>query len=128
MSVVSIAIGVTLICALIEARPEDRQRFIDELNAQLKSPSGVSLVGTTDGAFVGGFEEISSRYGKRFPNHLAFAIGISHLDEDAFAAYLMARKWERPENVVLIIQPEHGPTRVWRPVTRSNHAAQDGST
>jgi hypothetical protein len=111
----SAVIGVTLICALIEARPEDRQRFIDELNGQLKSRAGISLVRTTDGAFVGGFEEISSRYGRRFPNHLAFAIGISYLDEDAFAAYLMARKWERPENVVLIIQPEHGPTRIWRP-------------
>jgi hypothetical protein len=69
-----------------------------------------------DGSFVRGFEEISDHYGRRFPNHLTFAIGISYLDEHAFASYVMNRKWNRPENVVLVIQPENGPTRIWRPI------------
>jgi hypothetical protein len=39
----SLVIGVTLICALMEASAGDRQRFIDELNGQLRSHSGRRL-------------------------------------------------------------------------------------
>lgn len=56
--------------------------------------------------------------GNKGPQLTAFGAGISWIDEDGFAASVLAHHWESPENVVLVIQPEEGPTRVFRPEPR----------
>lgn len=40
---------------------------------------------------------------------------MNYLDEDAFAEAFLALPWTDPENVVLIMQPEDGPTKVYQP-------------
>ena len=41
--------------------------------------------------------------------------GFNYFPEDEFAEFVLGRPWKDPENVVLIIQPEQGKTRVFRP-------------
>lgn len=40
--------------------------------------------------------------------------GFNYLDEEEFATFVLALPWRDPGNVVLVIQPEDGATRVWR--------------
>jgi hypothetical protein len=101
MSVVS---GVTLVCSLCEgSEPEDGAHIIRMLD---------------DAAGTWCFTQLTDHYGgHKHPQIMAFGAGINGLDEDLFAAKVMAHAWEHPENVVLVIQPEDGPTRTWRPPT-----------
>jgi hypothetical protein len=113
MSIVS---GVTLICGFQEhetwrtaSHEEVVQALLAEFNAQLFTDGGTPIV-------TRGLKEVSDHYGYRHPQHYTFGGGINYLDEDRFAAYVMARKWAQPDRVVLVIQPEHTQTRVWRPM------------
>jgi hypothetical protein len=40
--------------------------------------------------------------------------GYNYFKEDDFARFVISLDWDFKENVVLIIQPEEGYTRVWR--------------
>jgi hypothetical protein len=60
--------------------------------------------------------EISDRAGgSKHPQFDAFAGGFNYFDEDEFAYFVMTRQWDRPEGVVLTLQPEETATRVFRP-------------
>lgn len=55
--------------------------------------------------------------GWKHPQFRALAAGINtFLEEDEFANFVISRPWRHPENVVLILQPEEGVTRIFRPV------------
>lgn len=56
--------------------------------------------------------------GNKHPQFYAAAAGINRFawHEDAFAAFALSLAWEFPENLVIVIQPENGPTRVYRPL------------
>jgi hypothetical protein len=41
--------------------------------------------------------------------------GYNHFDEAGFASFVQSLPWSFPENVVLIIEPDEGPTQVIRP-------------
>lgn len=41
--------------------------------------------------------------------------GYNYFPEEEFAAFVIGLPWERPDRVVLVIQPENGPTMVFRP-------------
>jgi hypothetical protein len=53
--------------------------------------------------------------GGKHPQFEAWAAGINYFDEDAFIEYAMSREWLHPEAMVLIVQPEDGTSRVFRP-------------
>ncbi len=53
----------------------------------------------------------------KHPQTFVFGGGYNYFPEDEFAEFVMAIEWQCPENVVLVINPEEGPTRVWRPTT-----------
>lgn len=99
MSVVS---GVTILCSLSEGHTEHGSDVALILNGWLpKSP---------------GFFDISDSYaGTKHPQHYVFGAGINYMLEDAFVEKFLAHKWEYPERAILIIQPEDGATRVFRP-------------
>lgn len=105
MSVVS---GITLICSLAEGSGDGRD--VEEFLARAADEAaGYPLLQK--------FVEVSELFGGcKHPQCLVFGAGLNHFSssEDAFADRVFAREWESPENVVLIIQPEDGPTRVWR--------------
>lgn len=104
MSVVS---GVTLICSLIESDFDDGHDIVETLNRFIHEDGCASHT-----VFV----ELSEKYGgHKHPQHYAFCAGINFLQEDEFAKKVMALEWQCPENVILIIQPEDGDTRVFRP-------------
>lgn len=97
--------GVTLICDLIESESDDGAELLEKLNSILKKYKGNDE-----------FAELSQHYGgHKHPQCLAFGAGVNFLDEDEFAQDVMALDWQCPENVVLVIRPEEGATRVWRP-------------
>lgn len=50
--------------------------------------------------------------GSRHPQFEAWCAGINFLVEDEFTGFVMSRRWRDPENFVLILQPEEGPSRV----------------
>jgi len=62
------------------------------------------------------FRSVANQYGGgKISPCKVFGAGINALDEDGFAEAVMALPWTFPENVLLVIQPEEGPTRVWSP-------------
>jgi hypothetical protein len=53
---------------------------------------------------------------KRPQMHIA-AGGFNYFPNDVFLAWFKTIGWEYPENVILIMNPEDGPTIVWRPAS-----------
>lgn len=69
--------------------------------------------------------------GYKHPQFVAMSAGINgFVDEDEFAKFVMTRQWWAPENVVLVLQPETGETRVFRAggyeLTRLDELAVEG--
>ena len=60
----------------------------------------------------GGVEEHYG--GTKHPQQMIYGAGINYADEDEIAARVGATTWEYKSNVVLVIDPEQGSTRVWR--------------
>ena len=111
MSVVS---GVTLICGLGETGSADPDVYDDDGTLLLKKLN--AYLGSLEEHRSPEFVELSDQYGGyKHPQHLVFGAGINYLDEDRFAKEILSWPWKNPENVVLIIQPEEGDTRVFRP-------------
>lgn len=100
MSVVS---GVTVLFSCAEELEEDVPPFLPEMNEWLASHGGARLLSIT-GAYGG----------NKHPQIGAYGAGINCLQEDEFAEMIGALPWQLRENVVLVIQPEDGPTRIWR--------------
>lgn len=53
--------------------------------------------------------------GSKHPQMFVAGGGFNHFPEDDFAAFVLSLPWQNPENVVLVIEPEERPTRVFRP-------------
>ena len=108
MSVVS---GITLQHGLIEEYAldsnENYERFdlVEKINHWLDGRGHGPLVSVED--IYGG--------GKN-PQIKVYGGGFNHFPEEEFAAFVMSLAWEDLENVVLLIHPEDGPTKVFRPV------------
>jgi hypothetical protein len=98
MSVVS---GVTLVTFLDETKP------VEEIKAWIAEHR------------MGQLAQVDDHFGGwKHPQCDVFGGGFNFLDEDAFADFVLAREWDHPERVVLVIQPEEGATRVFRPEHR----------
>lgn len=58
--------------------------------------------------------EVSEHHGgSKRPQINVYVGGFNYLDEEAFIKAVRAAPWVYPENVVLIVNPEDGPTRVF---------------
>jgi hypothetical protein len=103
----SVVTGLTLIMARSEALQwaERPPANIDLINDWLSAHGFMRLVDVSEDRLIGG----------KHPQCLVYPAGFNHFPEDAFAACVRSLDWESPENVVLILQPEEGPTRVIRP-------------
>jgi hypothetical protein len=78
--------------------------LISKVNEWLSEHAGGSLNQVDDG-YGGNKASQVEVYGGAF----------NHLDEDDFAFFVMRLPWEYPEDTVLLINPEEGPARVFRP-------------
>lgn len=58
--------------------------------------------------------------GGKHPQMFVAGGGFNYFPEDEFAEFAMSLPWSNPENVVLIIEPEDGRTRVFRPTGQSD--------
>lgn len=107
MSVVS---GVVLCMSAGEEEMEDELApLLVEVNRWLAARGAFRLDPVEDGFG-----------GSKHPQMIVAGGGFNHFDEDAFAEFVLGLPWGEPENVVLIIQPEDGPTRVFRPERQSS--------
>ncbi len=111
MSVVS---GVTLQISCAEEFIEQKSGpdvipLVDEVNAWLAAKNFKPLTSLED------------HYGgNKHPQVLVYGAGYNYFCEEDFAQFVMALRWNAPECVVLLINPEEGPTKIFR-VTASRH-------
>lgn len=97
MSVVS---GVILTCCLMEEDTDNVAR----VNAWIRERhGGGELVNVADQAG-----------GKKHPQCEIWIGGFNAMQEDEFVAFVLRLPWDEPSNMVLVIKPEKGPTRIWR--------------
>jgi hypothetical protein len=96
----SVVSGVVLTFGVCET---EGAQHVAILNAYLAEKGKGALISVTDAAG-----------GTKHPEIDIYAGGFNYLDEDEFAAMAMAAPWQDPENVILIINPQQGPTRVYR--------------
>lgn len=54
--------------------------------------------------------------GDKHPQIRVAGGGFNYFPEDEFAAFVLSQRWEWPESLVLIIQPENGEARIFRPI------------
>lgn len=65
-------------------------------------------------------EVADSAGGGKHPQFEIWAAGINNFhDEDEFARFVLSLPWPEPENVVLVLQPEEGSTRVLHAVRQA---------
>lgn len=60
-----------------------------------------------------------SRYygGTKHPQHRTLGAGYNYFScEEDFIKFIMNIEWDNPENTILIMQPEEGPTEVYTPL------------
>jgi hypothetical protein len=106
MSVVS---GITLLTGVSEDYIEqedgsDRWPLIERINIWLDERNFSALTSVED------------HYGgSKHPQLTVHGAGFNYFPEDDFAAFVLSLPWKQPENMLLIIQPEEGPTKVYRP-------------
>lgn len=102
MSIVS---GITLHVGVLDDH-EDNAPVWNKINEFLASKDVRPLV------------RVDDHYGgSKHPQCAVYGAGYNYFSsvEDEFAAFIISLEWGDPENVVLIIQPENGPTKVYRP-------------
>lgn len=104
MSVVS---GITVICATYEPGFTDVGLALDLRLSDLHDAVG------RRGSW---FHEVSDHAGGyKHPQCRVYVAGINYLDDaDRFAARVLDLQWKYPENLVIVVQPEDGATRVWQ--------------
>jgi len=106
----SVVTGLILVCSIMDGAEPSGDRDlpsenVKKLNAWLAARHFAPLKDVADEAG-----------GSKHPQCRTFHCGYNaFLEEDEFAAEVLALKWAYPENVVLIMQPEEGPTRIFRP-------------
>lgn len=52
--------------------------------------------------------------GEKHPQMVVAGAGYDDFPNDEFAVFVLSLPWVAPENLVLIIQPEDGPTKIYR--------------
>ena len=105
MSVVS---GVVLCTASSEdcSSPNGQPVLFESIQEWLSEHAGpFQQLNSVEGSFGG----------SKHPQMFVAGGGFNHFPEDDFVAYVMSLPWQNPENVVLVIDPEEGATRVFRP-------------
>ena len=97
--------GVVLTCSVCEAEDDDAlPPQVDAINAWLLN----------DGHQAQPLRDMAEHSGgHKAPQIFMLGGGFNYLDETAFAAVVMSQRWNYPANVVLIINPETGPAKVW---------------
>ena len=103
MSVVS---GVVLCtsCVEDEAEEDGPAILLEQINKWL-ADRGHFKLNRVENSFGGG---------KHPQMHVAGG-SFNYFPEDEFAAFVLGLAWRSPENVILIINPEEGATRIFRP-------------
>lgn len=68
----------------------------------------------------GALAPLSDHYGgSKHPQVEVFGAGFDYFPWEDFAQFVMSLEWENPDNVVLLVNPEEGPTMVSRPAALS---------
>lgn len=101
----SVVTAVTLICSLTDGEGDhdgELSRQITDINEWLAERDFGPLVNVA--AHSGG---------TKHPQCCTFHCGYNHFYESEFTAVALSMLWQDPENFVLVIQPEEGPTRVF---------------
>lgn len=101
MSIVS---GVIVCCSCSE--DDDN---LDKINAWL---------GAIDDARMGHMRRVERSFGgTKHPQMYVFGAGLNYFGShvDKFVAFVLSLTWEYRGNLLIIHQPEEGPTQVWRP-------------
>ena len=100
----SVVTGLVLTCSVAEGQGDDQgPTQLPVIRTWLRERKFAPLADVTHHAS-----------GMKHPQCYIYAAGYNYFDEDAFARLITNLAWEYPENVVLIMQPEDGATRVWR--------------
>lgn len=101
MSVVS---GVTLTVSCAEDAYKNGKTLIEQVNKWLAARNFGPLV------------QVDQHYGgSKHPQVHVYGAGFNYFPANEFAKFAMALRWDYSENVVLLIQPEEGGTKVFRP-------------
>jgi hypothetical protein len=110
---VSVVTGITLVCSITDSGHDEDEGYRDH-NYDAMHLVQEWLAKRFDGLQL--TETSRSANGKASRSYVWVA-GINHMGdaEDPFVEYVMSLGWYAPENVVLILQPEEGVTRVFRP-------------
>lgn len=108
MSIVS---GVTLHMSAAEKSFEqdgkDVVHVVDKINGWLAEQHFGQLV------------SVEGHYGgNKHPQVLVYGGGYNYFPEDEFAKFVLSLVWDEPEEAVLLIQPDEGPTKIYRPPLR----------
>lgn len=104
MSVVS---GVVLCtsCTEDEVHEDGPATLIEKINAWLSE------------RHFGKIMQVESGFGgSKHPQMFVAGAGFNYFPEDEFAAFVLSLPWSSHGNVVLVIEPDQGDTRVFRPV------------
>lgn len=104
MSLVS---GVTLQISSAEDEPDDTEIkiLVTTINAWLEEQEFDWL------------SRVDTEYaGYKSPQVEVYGAGFNYFYEDKFATFVMSLPWKYPKNVVLLINPESGPTKIFRPL------------
>jgi hypothetical protein len=109
MSAVS---GIVLCSSCCEERGsqgEDGMPLLfEQINKWLSDRSG--------GGASWSLEMVENHFGgSKHPQMSVAGGGFNHFCENEFADYVLGLSWQNPENVVLVIEPEEGETRIFRP-------------
>jgi hypothetical protein len=112
---VSVVTGVVLICSSWDGDEEDEHGndvptpTINALNVWLSERGFGELKSVEKGAG-----------GNKHPQLCIYAAGYNHFGsyEDEFAQVVITADWKEPLNVILVMQPEEGATRVFAPYKR----------
>lgn len=103
----SVVTGIMVICSVCEDDGEDENHpvLFEKLNDWIESRHKSRPLKLVEDHFGG----------NKHPQCYSAGAGMNHFDADAFAEFFLSLAWESPENAMLIMQPESGATRVFRP-------------
>jgi hypothetical protein len=109
---VSVVTGFVLICPLAE-----------DLMAAEHPPGSVAKINQwlAERNYQAPAELGDRAAGSKHPQFYLYAAGYNHFPEDEFTAFFRMLAWECPENVIVVLQPEAGATRVVRPPYDPSH-------
>jgi hypothetical protein len=103
----SVVTGFVLVCSLAEqiGWAEHPPGSLEQINDWLASREFQGLADSAD----------DHALGNKHPQFFLYMAGYNYFPEDEFIAFFQTLRWFEPERVVLMLQPEYGPTRVVRP-------------